>query len=357
VLKVLKVQSANENPIIMIQYKYNLDKSSKKFICPKCNKRTFVKYIEAESGNCLSDDLGRCDRETNCSYHNIPQSEINPSIALKYIAPPEPSFHDYKLVSQSGRNYKDNNFIQFLRTIFSDDDVKNVISKYLIGTSKHWNGATVFWQIDNKEQVHAGKILQYVSDTGKRFKTIEGKGLINWVHSVMILKEFNLNQCLFGLHLINETNQKTIAIVESEKTAVIMSVFKPEYVWLSTGSKQGFKYEMLKLIKSYKIIAFPDKSEYNDWLNKAIELNLVGFKIVVNDWLEHTDYEVGTDLADVYLIEKINVSSDMVVKDLSYYTTTERTVHELEQHSTDIRLLIETFDLTDHNGNEIRVII
>jgi hypothetical protein len=40
---------------------------------------------------------------------------------------------------------------------------------------------------------------------------------------------FNINQCLFGLHLINESNQKTIAVVESEKTAVLISVFKPQY--------------------------------------------------------------------------------------------------------------------------------
>ena len=82
-----------------------------------------------------------------------------------------------------------------------------------------------------------------------------------------------------------------------------MSIFKPEYVWLSTGSKQGFKYELLKAIKDYKIIAFPDKSEYNHWLNKATELNAFGFKILVNDWLEQSNYEDGTDLADVYINE------------------------------------------------------
>ncbi|WP_255347637.1 DUF6371 domain-containing protein [Flavobacterium sp. ACAM 123] len=73
-----------------------------------------------------------------------------------------------------------------------------------------------------------------------------------------------MNQCLFGLHLINESNQKTIAVVESEKTAVLISVFKPQYTWAATGMKGGFKYENLKPIKEFKIIAFPDKSEFND---------------------------------------------------------------------------------------------
>lgn len=102
----------------MIQYKYSLDKSSKKFVCPKCNKKTFVKYIETETKNYLNDEFGRCDRESNCGYHSNPKGELKNSYEVKYIAPPEPTFHDYSLVSQSGRNYKQNNFIQFLNLYF-----------------------------------------------------------------------------------------------------------------------------------------------------------------------------------------------------------------------------------------------
>lgn len=340
----------------MKQYKYNLDKSSKKFLCPKCDKKTFVKYIETETGHYLSDEFGRCDRETECQFWATPEKENNTTFEIKYTPPPEPSFHNYDLISQSGRNYKQNNFIQFLTTIFSNDEVKQAILKYLIGTSKYWKGATVFWQIDNLERVHAGKILQYDNSTGKRIKTTEGKGLINWVHSVMKTENFNLNQCLFGLHLINETNQKTIALVESEKTAVIMSLFKPRYTWLATGSKSGFKYDLLKPIKDFNIIGFPDKSEFEDWNNKAIELNKLGFKISVNDWLEETDYPNGSDFADVFIIEKkcfYKEKKETVIQ----YNTTEKRVYKLEQHTPEIKLLIETFDLTDHNGNEIRNVI
>ncbi|ENA1814226.1 hypothetical protein ABF174_000829 [Flavobacterium psychrophilum] len=80
-----------------------------------------------------------------------------------------------------------------------------------------------------------------------------------------------------------------------------MSLFKPEYVWLATGSKGGFKYEFLKAIKQYKIVAFPDKSEYFDWNNKATELNAIGFKIAVSELIEQTDFKNGFDLADYYL--------------------------------------------------------
>lgn len=337
----------------MKQYKYSLDKSSRKFICPNCHKNTFVKYVETETKMYLSDAFGRCDRESNCSYHRTPNIEFQKTIDVKYTPAPAPSFHNYELISQSGRNFKQNNFVQFLRTIFADDEVKEVISKYLIGTSNHWKGATVFWQIDNLERAHAGKILSYTAETGKRVKTKDGKGLINWVHSVLKLENFTLKQCLFGLHLINETNQKTIALVESEKTAVIMSIFKPQYTWLATGSKSGLKHDFLRPIKNFTIIAFPDKSEYYDWQDKAIELNKFGFKIVVNDWLENSNYEKGTDLADVYINEK-NYFDNGIKESKIHYSFTEQSIHKIEQHTPEIRLLIETFDLVDDFGNEIR---
>ncbi|WP_372938062.1 DUF6371 domain-containing protein [Seonamhaeicola sp.] len=40
-----------------------------------------------------------------------------------------------------------------------------------------------------------------------------------------------------------------MAIVESEKTAIIMSMFLPDFIWLATGSKGNFKYELLELLK------------------------------------------------------------------------------------------------------------
>lgn len=286
----------------MKQYKYTLDKSSKKFVCPKCYKKTFVKYIETETRNYLNDDFGRCDRESNCGYYQKPETEFQNTFEVVNIPKPEPSFHGLELVEKTFLSTSSNNFIEFIKTFFAPDEVQKSIQNYLIGTWDNWKGTTVFWQIDQLEKVHHGKVMMYDQTTGKRAKNKEGKGIFSTVRSLLKLDDFVLNQCLFGLHLIDE-NTKVVALVEAEKTAVIMSIFKPEYVWLATGSKGGFKYDYLKLIKNYKIVAFPDKSEYLDWNNKAIELNGFGFKISVSDWLENTDYPNGTDLADVYINE------------------------------------------------------
>lgn len=33
--------------------------------------------------------------------------------------------------------------------------------RYRIGTSNHWPNATIFWQIDQQQKVHTGKIMLY----------------------------------------------------------------------------------------------------------------------------------------------------------------------------------------------------
>lgn len=56
-------------------YRYILDKSSRKFPCPVCLKKTFVKYIETETSEYLAGNYGKCDREANCNTHNLPPLE------------------------------------------------------------------------------------------------------------------------------------------------------------------------------------------------------------------------------------------------------------------------------------------
>lgn len=357
----------------METFRYSLDKSSKKFVCPNCNKKTFVLYIDTETGNYLTPDFGKCDREQNCTYHKpppkgkkafliqflslksisdkackitdidgnitvIPKSQILEQTkkdcwitewflktsTINYLSneskyfntdelffvnevktipptpPLKPSFHNSELLNKmySGSPQIDN-LTEFLKCRFTNDEVFEAMQKYFItGTNHFWSNATVFWQINQKEQIKGAKIMLYDRNTGKRIK--EPYNHINWLHKAIKDADFVLCQCLFGLHRINEDYQKTIAIVESEKTAIIMSIFLPEFIWLATGSKGNFKFELLEPLKKRCLVAFPDKGEYNNWLNKATDLTALGFKISVSELVEQTDFENGFDLADYY---------------------------------------------------------
>ena len=59
----------------MEKHHYILDKSAKKHVCPECGKVRFVRYIDTEKNEYLPAEFGRCDRESNCGYHNKPPLE------------------------------------------------------------------------------------------------------------------------------------------------------------------------------------------------------------------------------------------------------------------------------------------
>lgn len=236
-----------------------------------------------------------------CKYFNTDEVNfVNEVKKAKAPEPIKPSFHSLELLDKMYfESPVNDNLIEFLKTKFTKDEVFKAMQNYFItGTNHFWNNATVFWQINHKEQIQGAKVMLYNKNNGKRIK--EPYNHINWLHKATKEPDFKLCQCLFGLHRINEDYQKTIAIVESEKTAIVMSIFLPDFIWLATGSKGNFKFELLEPLKKRNIIAFPDKGEYNNWLNKATELSAYGFKIVVSDLIENTEFENGFDLADYY---------------------------------------------------------
>jgi hypothetical protein len=286
-------------------YKYSLEKGSKKFICPKCKLKRFVKYINQDNGDYLGDSIGRCDRETNCGYHFKPNQlinceTINIDATIKITSP---SYHTDSELEILYNSNEENNFLLFLESLFDYNKIERIKKIFKISTSSFFHGSTVFWQIDEKNLIHAGKLIYYSKTTGRRYKTLENTSPVSWIHKINKIKVFNLNQCLFGLHQLQNINNQTqnIGIVESEKTAVILTIMYPDYYWMATGGKQNFKESMLKPIKDYQIVAYPDKGEYEVWFNKAKSLNQIGYKIEVNNWLETIDYDTGTDLADIII--------------------------------------------------------
>lgn len=278
-------------------YKYSLDTSSKKFICPNCNKKSFVKFIENKTNTYLNILNGRCDRESKCGYFKKPISNCitnSNNYEAKII---QPTHHNKAVLQQFSNNKQQSNFITYLLKVFETQKVLQTINRYNIGTTNYWYGATIFWQMDSENVIRGGKIMLYNSNIGSRIK--EPFNHVSWMHKQLKLNNFVLQQCLFGLHLINTiAKSDTICIVESEKTAIIMSIVIPNFLWLATGSKTAFKEEMLTPIKEYKIIAYSDKTAFKNWTKTSNLLNKQGYKIECSSLLENINIEDGSDLVD-----------------------------------------------------------
>ena len=72
---------------------------------------------------------------------------------------------------------------------------------------------------------------------------------------------------MFGEHLLLEHPGMPIALVESEKTAVICSGLMHQYLWLATGGKSCINDRLL-VLQGRKIIAFPDIDGFKEWTEK-----------------------------------------------------------------------------------------
>ena len=70
--------------------------------------------------------------------------------------------------------------------------------------------------------------MLYNPDTGKRIK--EPYNHITWVHTLLHKSGFNMKQCFFGEHLLAADKTCPVALVESEKTALIASYYLPQYL-------------------------------------------------------------------------------------------------------------------------------
>jgi len=304
----------------MSEHKYILEPykgMNTRYRCPDCQQRdkTFSLYIDTETGEQIHPSVGRCNRESNCGYHYTPKQYFQynnisfdtpqPKVYNHRPVTPQPkpvSFIPVEVFKASLKAHETNHFVQFLINLFGVEVASKLVSRYFIATSKHWNGATVFWQIDIKGKVRTGKIMLYSPTTGKRIK--EPFNHINWAHKAIKKPEFELRQCLFGEHLLIDKT-KPVAIVESEKTAIIASVYLAQFIWVAVGSLTNLNTDKCSILKGRTVILFPDLNGFEKWSNKANELSHLAI-FTVSDLLELKATEVekkqGFDLAD-YLIK------------------------------------------------------
>jgi len=336
-------------------HRYSLEKGSKKHHCPDCNKKTFVLYIDTETGNYLPEQYGRCDRESNCSYHLSPYLDgyakaiqerergdrwelPNNRKQLQKKAKPQtkPILFDFETFKETlqPKRYEKNTFIQNLfykvQFPFEVDEITNVIQLYRLGTvaNGYRAGANTFPFIDVKGNVRAVQVKQFDEQnhtTGTDFlhSIIEkhhlrnNKPLPEWLEAYT--KQDKRISCLFGEHLLSKYHNNPVALVEAPKTAVYGTLYfglpeTPEHlIWLAVYNKSSFSFDKLKVLKGRFVYVFPDLSKdgytFKEWETKAkeYEIRLPSTRFIFSDLLEQLaperDKNKGNDLAD-YLIKQ-----------------------------------------------------
>ena len=173
----------------------------------------------------------------------------------------------------------------------------------------------IFWQIDRKQRICDGKVMHYEADAHRSHTRAPCS--ISWLlkQAHQLPNEWKGKRCLFGLHQLAEGGERPVAIVESEKTAIICSelLASEGFIWMATGGSSNLSLAVLQPLQGRRVIIFPDTdptgATYQDWLRITQEASKhLGHPLTVSDILErHASAEQKRrkiDLADLILDSK-----------------------------------------------------
>jgi hypothetical protein len=347
-------------------YRYTLDRTSRKFFCPQCGQKRFVRVVDSVTGELLPEYVGRCDRESSCGYQFTAKRylEANQELLTKGVSQKSrrkaaplsskefnelilrrtPDYLELEHLLPTLGRYEGNSLISFLLRLFPDDPKKvlDVLGSYLVGTDE---GFTVFPTIDFNHRLCKAKKMKFDPLTGKRLR--EDKAITSLQSKLKregkIDKSFETDKSVFfGQHLLRGNPEAPIAIVESEKSALVASIstglFPEQFIWLGSHSKSWLNpLRLLKLGRSRTIVLFPDVDAYEDWRKMAEKASRRGLDVQAVAFTERfgipDDGRGYSDIAD-YIIDlqlafnDYNSKLDLVLSDKSLIGECETIIEE-----------------------------
>lgn len=171
--------------------------------------------------------------------------------------------------------------------ILTESQMLHAAEIYRLGATK--DGGVIFWYIDQNQQPLEGKIMWYLNDCHRDHHHDPSTISSRLIAHGKLPKEWTASKCFFGLHQLslrhdndNDDDNQIIAIVESEKTAIICSELIPslseqKVIWLATGGKSNLSVQALQPIIGKRVILFPDTDTtgkcYRDWIEIAKQAN------------------------------------------------------------------------------------
>jgi len=290
----------------------NIAKLSAKYNEAECNRK-FTNALHTASKVGIASFIYMCRQygiDTNRFYIKDGVDYSQPVVTYVNSKPKEviPVAIQKEYVLRSLDRNLQSDFVSYLKTLVADvERIVAVVNDYQLGVTKE--GHVIYWYIDKDESVRMGKVMKYKTD-GHRDKTFTPLSIPKELSKCGKLKaDYTIKQTLFGEHLLRHSQNadKTICIVESEKSAVICSLCIPDALWLATGSKGNLQDGRMSAAKGHKVILFPDTDSdgqtYNLWCKRADELNAKGLQIQVCDYLEKMatpeQREAKIDIADL----------------------------------------------------------
>ncbi len=133
---------------------------------------------------------------------------------------------------------------------------------------------------------------------------------------------------------MSSDQQRPVALVESEKSALISSFYLPQYLWIASGGKNGaFNRDAMSVLRNRRVLLFPDLGATDYWNSKMEMIRNLGIEVSLFDFMERNatkeERDAGYDIADFLLREE----------------TKEAILNRLIVLNPALKTLVETFDL------------
>lgn len=266
-------------------------------------------------------DKGFC-HSCNESFFPDNNTPVKPDPGHRYAQKIEQKFIDAEVVACTLGGFKNNNFVKWLTNLIGVEASKKVINRFCIGTSK--TNGTIFWTIDQNLRICRPKVFYFNLD-GHRDKNTPPLVPSGYTRNSGYLP------CLFGLHQINEKygQQKPIALVESEKSAVLgFHAFKKfNFLGLGGATLSRAKAEPLK---GNQIVIVPDADIAGREGAVKTRERLAELGIHANICDLFPDKDSGYDIADF-------LADSMM----------EKTIDKMKSKNPAVKTLVEKFEFEE----------
>lgn len=296
---------------------FYFDPTSRKYICPnpKCKRKSFTRFVN-DDGEMLPDHVGKCDHLLSCDhtylasqyfidngistdltkvesqvitdYYELPRFQVD-DIKGRIITTPSMLVNLSETTSTVRGDNTDkisvtNYFMKNIMDKFSLTETQIIENFYKYETFVNMRGQRSSLTEDELKADYGDNVMTIGGDPVifkftviYLYKNIlgtypTGRSIVykpnfhrNHDESKLIHLEYNQRKsntgiawCLYGEHLLFDTEGKDCIVVEAEKTAFVMSIIYPEFIWLATGGLNNLSKYYTFVNKTPRYYFIPD---------------------------------------------------------------------------------------------------
>lgn len=255
-----------------------------------------IAYFAKQAGMNLRGQRFKDTTRRRQSHRTRPQRPPQPpKLPPVYIHPDD--------ILKAARNAPLSTLFNFLCRQFQVDEVNRVFLLYRVGATREFGCnpgmmGTAFPYIDYSGRCVDVKLMAYDTNGHRRKNGYSA----NWVLAKKKLNDYRATWPLFGEHLLSLNPSAPVAVVESEKTALIASIALPGYLWVATGSKQNLNPERCRALKGRAVYLFPDTDGVDEWTRRGMDMAKAGFTVHnCAEVVTENATNAGDDIADIIL--------------------------------------------------------